>query len=502
MKEKQINLLVLESSSLNSLKSIINLISVKKDIFHLVILFFSSIFVFYLLPGFIGFLFLIALLVAFFNSKKDYFWLAFFFIMMTSPGNFFAETGEFSRLPSLSIASGIAFTSFEVFLIVALIKVFTLKRHSSFLLRKTFIAIFVFAVFLYVYSLLFNEISFNNFVGYFRKTLFLLIFIVVVKLISTRVELIRFLYLLLPFSYIIFLSAIYFFITGNYLVYVLNPDSLRELTLSGDIQRMGIYGGQHMLLLLNFIVSLIFTFYSHNRKRIRYFQIIALLSYISIIFSATRVWFIVFGIILVAYLFLTSRKAKILGPVLSLLIIYVGLSIFAPGLNQRLNLATDRIASVFQLGEESSESTQMVKGKTQKYILPTLERLQSKPIFGLGYSNETKEINILAGDGGNFALLGRSGLVGFLLFMSLWVGYYYLCSNYLKYTIHIPHLKRSINFLQVVMTGTLIAHFTTHQLYGFVRLNYDYFFFAIFFLLSDFIFREAKYSANKLPYVK
>ena len=58
----------------------------------------------------IGTLYVLAIILLFLKSKKDYFWIALFFILATKPANFFAAIGSLesvNRLPVITIASGI-----------------------------------------------------------------------------------------------------------------------------------------------------------------------------------------------------------------------------------------------------------------------------------------------------------------------------------------------------------------------------------------------------------
>ena len=90
------------------------------EIYKIIFLYIVSVICILGLGKIIGTLYIFAIIYFFLKSKRDYFWIALFFILATKPANFFASYSaidSINRLPVINIASGISLASEDLFII-------------------------------------------------------------------------------------------------------------------------------------------------------------------------------------------------------------------------------------------------------------------------------------------------------------------------------------------------------------------------------------------------
>lgn len=468
----------------------------KREIFiesiRMLLLFALTIFVVYKLPQSFGFLFIIAVVFIFLGSKKDYFWIAYFFIIICCPGNFFTE-GTFDavyRLPLFSFGRNFSFSTHEVLMIAALLKAIVSGRKYRYILAKPLKLILFYAGFLLILSILVYGSSFNSLTYFLRNFLFYSYFISFPILIKKNEDIVKFIWLLFPIIFFTFFTAVYFFITNSHFLYFFNPGSLRELRMVGEELRFGMFGGEHILVMFCFIFSHLLSLLNNNR--IIYLNIVGTLSYLSILMTATRVWFVVFTLILITFLFKAFKLKKIVKGFIFLIILLITIYIISSyntTFGSKIRATSERLLNIFHIGEEESESTQMIEGKVRRRLPKVLEGIMENPVFGWGFSD--KATMVIDDDVGNFSLIAQAGVFGFLLFANFWRSYFRLIAKAKKMLSTKNPFKNVLLILSISFFGFLIAHFTTHQFFGLSALAYNLFFISIFVFLSEFFVREA-----------
>jgi len=468
----------------------------KREIFiesiQMLLLFALTILVIYKLPKVFGYFLIIAIVFIFLGSKKDYFWFAYFLIIICCPGNFFIE-GAFDapyRLPLFSLGRNFSFSTHEVVMIVAFFKAIVSGRKYRYMLAKPLKLILFYALFLLILSILVYGSSYNNLTYFLRIFLFYSYLISFPFLIKKNEDIVKFIWLLFSIVFFTFFTAVYFFITGSHFLYFFDPGSLRELRMEGGELRFGMYGGEHILIIFCFIFSLSLSLLNNNRNL--YLIIVGILSYLSILMTATRIWFVVFTLILITFLF-KSLKAKKKGKVFIFLIILLSIAYIISNYNlssiSKIRDTSERLLSIFYIGEENSQSTQMLEFKAKSRLPIVLEGIKENPFFGWGFSDRASMV--IDPDVGNFSLIAQVGAVGFLLFL-------YFCRCYFKIIDKTKRMlykqnlfRNALLILKVSFIGFLIAQFTTHQFFGLTRATYYSFFISIFIFLSEFFVREA-----------
>ena len=130
-----------------------------KEIINLYALYFLTVVTVYFLPSVVKLVLLVSLLLIFYRSKKDYFWLAFVFIAESQPGSLFIITDS-SHTFSLMENTPLGYLFFWlVFIMVAFIKTFQMKTAHPFFLKGPFIALLIYiAVLLLIFG--FTKLNF------------------------------------------------------------------------------------------------------------------------------------------------------------------------------------------------------------------------------------------------------------------------------------------------------------------------------------------------------
>jgi len=374
-------------------------------------------------------------------------------------------------------------------MMAALLKAFVFGRKYCYILAKPLKLILFYAIFLLLLSMTIYGVSFDTWVFYLRNFIFYSYFISFPALVKKREEIIKFIWLPFPIMFFTFFTAVYFFIHGGHFLYLFDPGSLRDIHMLGGISRFGMFGGEHILVLFCFIFSLFFSILKNNKNI--YLISVGFISYLSILMTATRVWFIVYTFIFLIFLYKIKAKHIRRAIILLLTLIVLIYSLYNQNLvtERRIESTSERLASVFYLGDPRSESTQSFEYKSKVKLPKVFEGIKENPIFGWGFSDRAMEI--VNADVGNFALIGQVGIIGFLLFIYFWLSYFKLLLLARKRLFKKDRVKDALLILGASFFGFLIAHFTTHQFFGLTRFQYDIFFISAFIFLSEFFIKEA-----------
>ena len=108
------------------------------DVSRIIILFLFSAFVIYFLQPFLARVYFILLVFGFWYSKKDYFWFAFIFLLIEQPAGFFSggTASDLQRLPLYTVASGVSFAFYEIFILVAFLKALVKGKKTKLFFDK------------------------------------------------------------------------------------------------------------------------------------------------------------------------------------------------------------------------------------------------------------------------------------------------------------------------------------------------------------------------------
>lgn len=469
-----------------------------KESLQILFLIAFTILVIYGLPKIFGIFLVLTIAGLFWFSKKNYFWFAYFFIIICSPGSFFSEGGLADapyRLPLFSFGSGFSFSTHDVFMILAFVKAIFKGNKYHYFLTKPLLLILFYIFFLLFVSIIFLSTSGSTLSDLLRLTSFYSLFISFPYLVHKKSEIHKFIYLTFPIVFFIFFTSVYFFVSGEHFLYLFNPESLRELKLgTGGGGRYGIYGGGHMLLLFTFIFSLILILEPGKKQKI-YLFIIAAMSYLSIFLTATRIWFVVYTLILLVFLKISKKRFVFWAFAGSIFFVFTILQL-SPRIYVGAEKSWQRISTIFTLGQEDSDATRSIEVKVETDMPRILEGIKQNPVTGWGYSDRYMMYG--SNDVGNWNLIFQIGFLGFLLFIYLWKSYLSLVNRARKMMNKSDPNRKIYNLLTATFIGLLIAHFTTHQVFGLTMQNYHNYFLALYIFYSEFFVRQAIQYENSI----
>lgn len=455
---------------------------------QLVGLFLVTIYAVYYAPTILSKLYIVAIVFIFIVSKKDYFWLGYFFMISFTPLAFFNETSgsAIHRLPLFSLGPGFSFSTEQIFLIAALLKAIYKRKKINYIIQNSFYAILAYFGLLLIAAVFVHHTSFTNIINTLKALLAWSLLYILPVLLRDRNDVYKIIYLLLPFILVIFIGAVYFFLSGGVYIYsIVNPaEDLRAMTQEyADVAGRFIpHGGQFQLVFLGFIFSLLLL--NLKKGNSIYLYTIAIVSYLIVIMGAFRSWFVIFTLIFGGFLMTTKDKGK---NMLFIAVIGFLLLIF---MNQTekgsmaLQGAWERTATIFELGQSGSASTTQMEHKAKNRLPVQLEYISENPLLGWGFTDKKGDPDV-----GNFALLVEVGILGFLLFCYLWYSYIRMIVVAKANLPKSSNYRIILNILLFGFLGLLLSHFTTNRIFGITSASVllsMYFFFTDFFVKDSY----------------
>lgn len=467
---------------------------VRLEIIQMYALFVLTVGIVYYLPETVGLFFFSVLFIVVMVSRKDYFWYAYYIIISCSPGNLL-------HVPSLYIGEatasdirgalpqfnfGVLVSVTEVIFLILLAKAVLFKRKKPVVMSGYFKIILIYAMLLLVVT--FEEGTILRVAKDLRYILLFFNITALTFLIQEKMEFYKFLHLLFSIMYFVFFTALYFFIFDDQFVHLFSPGLYRELAM-GDTKRLWMSGGQQVLPLLSYFISvfLIFRDLNFNRKTY-YFMAIAFMSFFSIFLTGTRTWFACLMFI-IAMAFISAGKRA--GFMKGIAIVFPVLMIpyfTIPQVKKGVDGAWGRLSTIVgaqavDTYEDRMESAQLME------IGPVMRGIRENPLFGRGFSEYyAKHGNY---DLGNLNLIFHVGILGFTLFLIFWLAF-------LRYVYHSRHrlardnpYRKTLPILAYILLGLMIPHFTTEQIFDIVMSPPYILMITVYFFASKYFIDEA-----------
>ena len=459
-----------------------------KDHILLWVLFLSTIAVIYLLPKVWDYIFILGVFVLFAISKRDSLWLAYYIILYTAPMGFFAEGSQEAifRLPLFKLGGGLSFSTLHLLLRIGLVKAFLKRNKVDSFFSKHFQVLLVYVFFLIAIALIVHRTSMSVLLDGMKHAFGISFIYIIYKLIDVREEKYRFIFLLLPFGFLILLDATYFMVTGGEYIYNLfNPYTPRRVIYLGidsqnvlniRFQFIGFY-----LSYLIFIFSMSFWFICRNKV---YLLTSALAAFVIVIAGALRSWFVIYAGALLLFIYYNYnsgilKRSIVIAAVTLLLILPI---IRTPVGSAAFSGAFQRISTVFTLGEESSLASQQIEAKIDKRLPSQLQYIKDNPLTGWAFTEKRGDPDV-----GNFGLLVDAGIIGFLIFAWFWISYLSVISKHIAWS-YTRSARNALRMLIVLFLGILLSHFTTNMVF----IYYGGIFVGTFVFISEFIISEAQ----------
>lgn len=450
----------------------------RKDIIELYSLFFLSVLFIYKSPQIIGIIFQLFLLIAFWQSKRDYFWLAFVFIIMSEPGYLFSSS---DALHSFSIWPYSPFGNLYfslIFLIVASLKYFKTKLNPSFFLKINFILIFSY---FFIQLIVFGIYKTTALI---RLTLPWLLIFIFPRMFKKEKDLVNFFNLIFTFVFFILVTQNYKILTGLEFSTLLGGIASQVVEARGGVEEVEmalrpIYG-----IFIPFLAiwgSIYFLSVKNNYFSKSYLSLILGLSVFSIFLTATRSWLIASFFLISFYIVLTSRKPIKTVSQISIITILIFVVIeFLPFLHKQTNLSLQRYETIldFVRGDITAGGTAQ---RFDVRVKKPLAGFAANPIFGWGVGNEFNRYS--DGHVGYHNLLMSSGIIGFTFWMLLWLNFIKKMSDINK-VLRKDHPYKKIPLVLIAFAISILIIHTSVQWFGYLVGFNNAFMIALLFTLG------------------
>jgi hypothetical protein len=469
-----------------------------KDIIQFSSLFVITIGFVYFAPPLLNKLYFLLLLVISWKSKKDYFWFAFVFILVNQPASLFrsGDATAIHRIPFFNFTGGISFSSFDIFLILFLVKAFIKGKKNKLTLKKPLNSLFLYLIFLIIVSLIYG-MEFKN-ITFFSRLLFTYsLFISFPFLVYKKEDIYDFIHIILPVVFIVLFGQLYLLFTEKILHFSLIGQKIAYYgfipTETGNF--IFIRPSVEALLVFFCLIFSLFFLTKRDYKGNKFYLIIVLFtSIITIFLSATRSWIIMFSVFLLLYfLFIEKDKIKLFRQIAAISFIFILFYIFVPQMRYSTDNTLQRVSTIGDLIEGDITAKGTLK-RIDKRLPKVLEGFVNNPIIGWGFSDTYMKYSDF--HVGNFNMLLNGGVIGFLFFLNFWIRYIKLhIQTRKKLSLQNP-LKIPILIFVTAFIGMLLLHFTSRQMFGYDMHRADIYFLVLFIAISDFFLKESIKTEN------
>ena len=462
----------------------------KRDVFvdfaQMMALLLSSIFVVYFTNPAVRDLFFLIPLFLSVKSKKDYFWFAYFFILISAPASLFINRTQAAlfRLPFYTIMSGFSFTPMDLFLFISIFKAIKTNVKIKFLLNKPleFFLFYTIVISIPVSFLLGTQLK--PFINTMRSFFFYGIIFSYLRLVRDKEDILKFGYLMVPSTILIIFDQLYVINMGSRFISLLDSSMLGVFvknSMTGDIRAV-VQG------ILIVFYTLIFGFQISDNKKYEIFpgfsKIAIFLPIASFFLSATRSWMIIGFIAIAGYVVLSAQGIKFaiqMALVGTLLII----GLFSSGFIEQEFV--DGISErYFELGSIAS-SGNLKQGtfadRIENDIPHVMKGVAYSPILGVGMSRYMKKF--YSNDVGFINTLLIYGIIGFPVFLFFLFRYLFLLNKHRMKKKYDQTERNILISLILGLSGILAGYFFTWDFFSFYPEKI--FFVSIVFATGDLV---------------
>ncbi len=275
-----------------------------------------TIFIVYYTPDVVSQVIFIVFLILFFNSKKDFFWIAFIFILYVEPNGLFSGRlfAEFQRIPVYSFGKKFTFAFFELFFIAMFLKVLMKSRKKKLVLSGPLQVLLGFFVFSYLYSMVLG-MSASSHIQTLRTWAPFVLFFCMPTLMDDEQDYFRFMYLLFPIMLFVLAGQIFEIIFNVKLARLL----VGNVSLIANLSDIPEYEGLIRVINASYLsfFCLLFALVVLNIKNKKYnklyISVVLAAAIFSIYLSATRGWIIAFATltnVFAKYAFLYEKQSS------------------------------------------------------------------------------------------------------------------------------------------------------------------------------------------------
>jgi len=248
-------------------------------------------------------------LIPVWKSKNDYFWFAYLLILLEIPGGLFwgGTLDSPNRLPIYTLVPKVSTSFTELFTLLFFIKGFYRNqwyRYKSFVYRKWYGYLGFLLIILLILSFALG-MSRVHFIPISRGFISLSFFVSVIFIFKNQEDIVNFFKMIFPFAFVAILLQLYGMINHKQLVEIFNPLIQR---LKGTYRRWNKTDWNGTVLLFCFSGA----FYTWEIKKAGFSQsyllVVNITSYVSILMTGTRSWFLGFSLMYLFYFYLNYKR--------------------------------------------------------------------------------------------------------------------------------------------------------------------------------------------------
>lgn len=437
-------------------------------------------------------------LVAFLFSKKVYFWLAFFFLLLESPGYLLHNFDTNYSLPQyLSFGErGIYFH--ELIVLATIIKCFliTEKDKITLSLRTPYIVIIIYIIFLFVLSFAYSIETFKI----FRILRFLFVYSLIYTLpilLTKKEDYFNLFSLIFTIVYLVlFIQFLEFYLGVPSMANLLggNPFIIDEVDYSTVQDRMSRPLYAPYVIELACIGAIFFLSYKIKIFNESYLYVSIAISFVAIFMSATRGLMLTLLTTVTGYLIFVHNKLRALSAIIIILllamIVLITLSKI-PLIKYQIESSFERLSTIQYIlqGDPSAGGT---LGRLTERAPRVYNQFLESPMVGFGFSDifwQYADHHV-----GHHTMLLNGGIVGYSIFIFFCI---YFISTVLRTRSIISDnnpYKSSLLVLLIGFASLLVHHSTSGMIFSFIitwPYNGWFFLVALFLSFSDFVIKDA-----------
>ncbi len=410
--------------------------------------------------------------VLFFKSEFDYFWIVFFYILLSEVGGFFPSGSKsfFGHLPVFTLIPGISFGLIDLVIIISFLKSIFKKRKLEIPFKIILKPLFLYLIFLLFLSIIWG-LNMKD-LKYSVQALISLSFIISFPtLINKKVHFFYFMTLLIPFIFLDFSSQIFELFNGYKLSEIFTGKVKNEeftLLLSDDLS-----GGERTKIAcyLNLIIFMysffILDYYKLSMNKIWevVLIIVVFICYTSVFLTATRGWTISYSIMLILALFNIFFRRQVSSIFFTfsfglIIVYYIFLQISVIQIQSINSIARLTTTEELFKGDQSAGGTLTRLTERSPRVMA---KFYENPLTGWGFSI----YGINDSHVGNQNLLAQTGIIGFSLFM-FFIIYILLFIYNIKYKVKMLFSKMlSLNIFAIIIIGIIVIHTSSTQFIGY-----------------------------------
>ena len=446
----------------------------------------------YFTPDFIRIHYYLFLLVLFYKSVNNAFWLAFFWCLFYAPAYLFNVSDQNYCLPIFGLPGlgrDIMFT--EVFVILILVKAL-FATNVKMKTNSVFWLITAFAIFLILVSTTWG------FTGskVFRTIRFLIpytLFWTLPRIMPSISQFKTLFNYLLIFIIPVVLCQAFVFITGQHLMFILggaftqeNKLQYNEIQFDSAVELIRPLYSTHILL-LNIFYCLYLMLEDHKEKiknSIPYISIFLALNFMSFLITGTR-GYVLASIAMIGIYYMIEIQKFILN------IKYIVVGIFAfyilsitPLVGKQISLSLERLFTIQAMLEGDKTAGGTLKRLTVRQP-EVMKHVEKSPIIGYGFSNTY--YNEADGHVANASIMLNSGIVGFLIFV-----FFNLRLMYMSIKLYLMTKKKEILGIIIGITGFLVVHSTSYMVFSYALGQGNFLAFVLLLAFVNVIIEENK----------